>query len=124
MLAETRKELQYFTTNTILRECKLMSHIPFSSQVMMKSIKYRAVLKFYRKIHSIPTLNFSETPFEEIMELKNIDRLYEYFCFFKLDEIISNISDDFRRANSYFFSLTIKLHKYLTIRRLAHCLLN
>jgi predicted component of viral defense system (DUF524 family) len=91
-LTKIRKELQYYSRQNVLRECTQMKQIPFSSQVLMRDTKYKKVLDFYKSIHSVPTLNFSDTPFEEIIELKNIDRLYEYYCFFKLNDIITNLS--------------------------------
>jgi uncharacterized protein len=92
-----KKKLSYFVDQSLLRSCGHMTHFPFSSQVMKRQTPYKKVFDFYMKIKTIPHLNFSDTSFDEILALKNIDRLYEYFCFFKLDEIISSLSPSFQK---------------------------
>jgi len=99
------KNLSYYSNRSILRDCKKMNYVPFSSQVMQKKTPYNKSLKFYQDLNSLPIIHFSENSYEEILELKKIDKLYEYYCFFILEEILDDI------LNTYYKESDFKEHK-------------
>jgi predicted component of viral defense system (DUF524 family) len=96
-----KKNLLYYSNRTILRDCKQMNYIPFSSQVILKKTSYNKALKFYQDLNSLPIIHFSENTYEEILELKKIDKLYEYYCFFKLEEILDEILFSYLKKTNY-----------------------
>jgi predicted component of viral defense system (DUF524 family) len=118
-LTQIIKDLYSFSRTPFLRNCSKLKSIPFSSQILFKDIKYRKTLEFYKKINAIPSLNFSDIEFEEILELKNIDRLYEYYCFFKLNEIVLSLSNDFSVSKNIVLKDT-GMQKSLSISNISY----
>jgi len=60
---------------------------------MQKREGYRQAFKYYLTIKSMLDLHFITEDLANIVENKNIDLLYEYFCFFKFSSCISKIYD-------------------------------
>ncbi|GFD80403.1 hypothetical protein KUL118_32650 [Tenacibaculum sp. KUL118] len=96
-----KKNLWYYSNRSVLRDCKKMSYIPFSSQVVQKKTPYNKALRFYQDMNSLPVISFSEDTYDEILELKKIDKLYEYYCFFKLEEILDDILNAYNKNTDY-----------------------
>lgn len=96
-ITSIKKNLRYYSNRSILRDCKKMYYIPFSSQVIQKKTPYNKSLKFYQNLNSLPVIHFSKNTYEEILELKKIDKLYEYYCFFKLEEILDEILSTYKK---------------------------
>lgn len=96
-----KKNLWYYSNRSILRDCKKMNYIPFSSQVIQKKTSYNKALRFYKNMNSLPVIDFSESTYDEILELKKIDKLYEYYCFFKLEEILDEILFSYKKNTKF-----------------------
>ena len=96
-----KKSLWYYSNRSILRDCKKINYIPFSSQVIQKKTPYNKALRFYQDMNSLPVILFSENTYDEILELKKIDKLYEYYCFFKLEEILDDILNSYNKNIDY-----------------------
>lgn len=96
-----KKNLWYYSNRSILRDCKKMNYVPFSSQVIQKKTPYNRTLKFYQDLNSLPIIQFSENTYDEILELKKIDKLYEYYCFFKLEEILDDILITYNKETNF-----------------------
>lgn len=96
-----KEKLWYYANRTILRDCKKMNYIPFSSQVIQKRTPYNKTLKFYQNLNSIPVINFSDANYGEILELKKIDKLYEYYCLFRIEDILDDILKSYIKRTNY-----------------------
>jgi hypothetical protein len=66
-----------------------MTIFPASSQVLLKRDGYRECLSIYRLLHlaRIPIFN----KIQEAIDNRRIDQLYEFWCFFKLSEMLAKV---------------------------------
>jgi len=82
-----RNYVRYLRADPLFADVGEMTIFPASSQVLLKRDGYRECLNIYRLLHlaRIPIFN----SIQEAIDNRRIDQLYEYWCFFKLSEILS-----------------------------------
>ncbi|MFA4647098.1 DUF2357 domain-containing protein [Pyrococcus kukulkanii] len=82
------EDLEYYATSDIFEDVGEMEMFPYTSQVLLKREGYRDLLQLWREFNSYSPF------FEEMLRAinnKDIPKLYEYWCFFKLVEELGEI---------------------------------
>ncbi|MCC6026416.1 MAG: DUF2357 domain-containing protein, partial [Caldimicrobium sp.] len=84
-----RNYLRYLRADPLFVDVGEMSIFPASSQVLLKRDGYRECLNIYRLLHlaRIPIFN----NIQEAIDNRRIDQLYEFWCFFKLSEMLAKV---------------------------------
>jgi len=84
-----RNYVRYFRTDPLFADVGEMTIFPASSQVLLKRDGYRECLNIYRLLHlaRIPIFN----NIQEAIDNRRIDQLYEFWCFFKLSEMLAKV---------------------------------
>jgi len=81
--------VRYFRADPLFSDVGEMTIFPASSQVLLKRDGYRECLNIYRLLHlaRIPIFN----SIQQAIDNRRIDQLYEYWCFFKLSEMLAEV---------------------------------
>jgi len=84
-----RNYVRYLRADPLFADVGEMTIFPASSQVLLKRGGYRECLNIYRLLHlaRIPIFN----NIQEAIDNRRIDQLYEYWCFFKLSEMLAKV---------------------------------
>ncbi|AMM53825.1 DUF2357 domain-containing protein [Pyrococcus kukulkanii] len=82
------EDLEYYATSDIFEDVGEMGMFPYTSQVLLKREGYRDLLQLWREFKSYSPF-FDEM--QRAINNKNIPKLYEYWCFFKLVEELGEI---------------------------------
>ena len=84
-----RNYVRYLRTDPLFADVGEMTIFPASSQVLLKRDGYRECLSIYRLLHlaRIPIFN----NIQEAIDNRGIDQLYEFWCFFKLSEMLAEV---------------------------------
>jgi predicted component of viral defense system (DUF524 family) len=84
-----RNYVRYLRADPLFADVGEMTIFPASSQVLLKRDGYRECLNIYRLLHlaRIPIFN----KIQEAIDNRRIDQLYEYWCFFKLSEMLAEV---------------------------------
>ena len=87
-LSKVLGELEYYATSDVFDDVGEMVIFPYNSQVLLKREGYRDLLQLWREFRSYSPF-FGEI--QEAIDNKDIAKLYEYWCFFRLVEELGNI---------------------------------
>jgi len=84
-----RNYVRYLRADPLFADVGEMKIFPASSQVLLKRDGYRECLNIYRLLHlaRIPIFN----NIQQAIDNRRIDQLYEYWCFFKLSEMLAKV---------------------------------
>ena len=84
-----RNYVRYLRAEPLFADVGEMTIFPASSQVLLKRDGYRECLNIYRLLHlaRIPIFN----NIQEAIDNRRIDQLYEFWCFFKLSEMLAKV---------------------------------
>ena len=74
-------------------EISRLNHIPLNSQVLQKKEGYRDILSYYLMFEFGFKLNWKELSDKFKGHEKKLFELYEYWCYFKLIEIMQDLCD-------------------------------
>jgi len=84
-----RNYVRYLRADPLFADVGEMTIFPASSQVLLKRDGYRECLNIYRLLHlaRIPIFN----NIQQAIDNRRIDQLYEFWCFFKLSEMLAKV---------------------------------
>jgi len=84
-----RNYVRYLRADPLFADVGEMTIFPASSQVLLKRDGYRECLNIYRLLHlaRIPIFN----SIQQAIDNRRIDQLYEFWCFFKLSEMLAKV---------------------------------
>ena len=82
-LSKVLGELEYYATSDVFDDVGEVVIFPYNSQVLLKREGYRDLLQLWREFRSYSPF-FGEI--QKAINNKDIAKLYEYWCFFKLVE--------------------------------------
>jgi predicted component of viral defense system (DUF524 family) len=87
-----RNYVRYLRADPLFADVGEMTIFPASSQVLLKRDGYRECLNIYRLLHlaRIPIFN----NIQEAIDNRRIDQLYEFWCFFKLSEMLAKVINE------------------------------
>lgn len=88
---ELLEELDFIKSDGIWEDVGEMTLFPYTSQTLLKGDGYRDLLKLYREF-TVYVPFFGEL--QKAIENKDIAKLYEYWCFFKLVEELGEILEN------------------------------
>lgn len=91
-LGELRKKIGQFLSHNMWREVGKMRYIPVSSQVLQRREGYRQLFALYSLLQLATHCDFLETDFKNLVEIKDLPTLYEYWCFFQIKEVMDGLS--------------------------------
>jgi len=88
-IEKLRNYVRYLRVDPLFADVGEMTIFPASSQVLLKRDGYRECLSIYRLLHlaRIPIFN----NIQEAIDNRRIDQLYEFWCFFKLSEMLAKV---------------------------------
>ena len=86
-----KKELNYYLSQKYFKEISRLNYIPLNSQVLQKKEGYRDILSYYLMFEFGFKLKWKELSDELKGHEKKVFELYEYWCYFKLIEIMETI---------------------------------
>ena len=91
-LAALRNTISRFLSHNIWREVEVMKFIPVASQVLQRRDGYRQLFSLYSLLQLASHCDFLETDFQNLIEIKDVPTLYEYWCFFQIKRIMDSLS--------------------------------
>ena len=88
-IEKLRNYVRYLRADPLFADVGEMTIFPASSQVLLKRDGYRECLNIYRLLHlaRIPIFN----SIQQAIDNRRIDQLYEFWCFFKLSEMLAKV---------------------------------
>jgi len=84
-----RNYVRYLRADLLFADVGEMTIFPASSQVLLKRDGYRECLNIYRLLHLARILIFNNL--QQAIDNRRIDQLYEFWCFFKLSEMLAKV---------------------------------
>lgn len=87
-LKKYKKEVEYYLSHRYFSDISRIEYIPFNSQVLQKKEGYRDILSFYLMLEFGIKLKWNDLTSEFKGNEKKVYKLYEYWCYFKLIDII------------------------------------
>lgn len=88
-----KSELNYYLSQKYFKKISRLNYIPLNSQVLQKKEGYRDILSYYLIFEFGFKLKWRELSDEFKGHEKKVFELYEYWCYFKLVEIMEHICD-------------------------------
>ena len=88
-----KQELNYYLSQRYFKEISRLDHIPLNSQVLQKKEGYRDILSYYLMFEFGFKINWKELTDKFKGHEKKVYELYEYWCYFKLIEIMQELCD-------------------------------
>ena len=85
------EELREMAQHSFLKSVGELQRFPSSSQVLQKRFGYREILSHYQAIVLMSRYPFQAKDFSQIVEVKSASKLYEYWCFFEIAEILRRL---------------------------------
>lgn len=88
-IEKLRNYVRYLRADPLFADVGEMTIFPESSQVLLKRDGYRECLNIYRllQLARIPIFN----NIQQAIDNRRIDQLYEFWCFFKLSEMLAKV---------------------------------
>ena len=87
-----RKKIGQFLSHNMWREVGEMRFVPISSQVLQRKDGYRQFFSLYSLLQLATHCDFLATDFTNLVEIKDVPTIYEYWCFFQIMEIMASFS--------------------------------
>ena len=88
-----KQELNYYLSQPYFKEISRLNHIPLNSQVLQKKEGYRDILFYYLMFEFGFKMNWKELSDRFKGHEKKVYELYEYWCYFRLIEIMQDLCD-------------------------------
>lgn len=88
-----KQEFNYYLSKQYFKEISRLNHIPLNSQVLQKKEGYRDILSYYLMFEFGFKLNWKELSDKFKGHEKKVYELYEYWCYFKLIEVMQDLCD-------------------------------
>ena len=85
------EELQTMAENSLWKSVGEMQRFPSNSQVLQKRFGYRDIMSHYQALVLMSRYPFHAKDFSRIVEVKSASKLYEYWCFFEVAEILRRL---------------------------------
>lgn len=107
-LESLRNKVGQFLSHNMWREVGEMRFVPTSSQVLQRKDGYRQLFKLYSLLQLATHCDFLQTDFKNLVEIKDVPTIYEYWCFFQIKEVMDSLSR------------VCKVNKIIEINPLSH----
>lgn len=103
-----------YLTNNIFRDISSLDFIPYNSQVLQKKEGYRDIFNYYLMFEFAFKLNWKDLSDNFKGFEKKLSELYEYWCYFKLLDVLDQMSsnsinlEDVFRINKNNWEISLK----------------
>ena len=87
-----RKKIGKILAQNMWREVGEMRFLPVSSQVLQRKDGYRHLFRLYSLLQLATYCDFLETDFKNLVEIKDVPTIYEYWCFFQIKAIMDSLT--------------------------------
>ncbi|OQX13627.1 MAG: hypothetical protein BWK76_15945 [Desulfobulbaceae bacterium A2] len=87
-----RHQLDQFSAHNMWRDVGEMRHIPANSQVLQRKEGYRQLFRLYSLLQLATHCDFLSTDFRNLVEIKDLPTIYEYWCFFQIKKVLDALS--------------------------------
>ncbi|MDT8380459.1 MAG: DUF2357 domain-containing protein [Desulfotignum sp.] len=91
-LKSLENSIHHFLSHNMWQDVGTMQFVPVNSQVLQKKEGYRQLFSLYSLLQLATRCDFLQTDFKNLVEIKNVPTLYEYWCFFQIKSIIDTFS--------------------------------
>lgn len=83
---------EYYLQNRIFKDISTLNYLPTNSQILQKKEGYNEILNYFLMLEFSFKLNWSEVTNEFKGYEKRLSQLYEYWCYFKVLEVLNDLS--------------------------------
>lgn len=87
-IEKMKKKISYFLSQPIWNDVGTMQYIPTQSTILHKRDGYRHLFQLYSLLQLSTRYQFLLKDFRNIIEIKDVATLYEYWCFFQVKNIL------------------------------------
>jgi hypothetical protein len=87
-----RDEIGYFLSSKFFNHISAMDYVPFNSQILQKKEGYREIFHYFLMLEFSFRLSWDELNNQFRGFEKKLSELYEYWCYFKLLEVLNDLS--------------------------------
>ena len=91
-LESLRKKIAQFLSHNMWREVGEMRFVPVNSQVLQRKDGYRQLFRLYSLLQLATHCDFLAMDFRNLVEIKDVPTIYEYWCFFQIKDIMDSFS--------------------------------
>jgi hypothetical protein len=91
-LKSLENSIHHFLSHNMWQDVGTMQFVPVNSQVLQKKEGYRQLFSLYSLLQLATRCDFLQTDFKNLLEIKDVPTLYEYWCFFQIKSIIDTFS--------------------------------
>ena len=86
-----RQKIGHFLTHNMWQEVGPMKFIPVNSQILQRRDGYRRLFSLYSLLQLATHCDFIESDFTNLIEIKDVPTLYEYWCFFQVKLVVDSL---------------------------------
>jgi hypothetical protein len=87
-----KNSVHHFLAHNMWQDVGIMQFVPVNSQVLQKKEGYRQLFSLYSLLQLATRCDFLQTDFKNLIEIKDVPTLYEYWCFFQIKSIMDTFS--------------------------------
>lgn len=91
-LSVLHNKISRFLSHNMWREVGPMKFIPANSQVLQRKDGYRQIFRLHSLLQLATRCDFLATNFQNLVEIKDVPTLYEYWCFFQIKTVMDSLS--------------------------------
>lgn len=90
-LRQMREKLMHVRRAGLWHEVERLTHLPVGSTVLQQHRSYREVFKVFIILHRISRFKQEWDPATGLLEVHDIGKLYEIWCYFKMFEVLQEL---------------------------------
>jgi len=83
-----KQKTSYFLSDPMWHEVGRMTFVPGQSTVLQRREGYRHLLRLYALLNLVSRYQFVMKDFKNLIEIKDVPTLFEYWCFFLVKDIL------------------------------------
>jgi hypothetical protein len=86
------QKISHVLSHNMWRDVGAVEFIPGNSQILQRKDGYSQLFKLYSLLQLATRCDFLATDFQDLIEIKDLPTLYEYWCFFQVKSLMDTIS--------------------------------
>lgn len=86
------KKISRVLDHNMWREVGKMRYVPANSQVLQRKEGYRQLFRLFSLLQLATSCDFLNTDFKNLIEIKDLPTLYEYWCFFQAKAVMDSLA--------------------------------
>lgn len=83
-----KKKVRYFLSHPMWHDVGKMNFLPIQSTVLQRREGYRHLFRLFSLLQLVTRYQFFAEDFRNLIEIKDVPTLYEYWCFFIVKDIL------------------------------------